>query len=439
MSDTERKICRYFNTLGGCWYGEKCKFIHLLNKKPPCKFFGSSSGCRFGDSCHFSHERTPFKSVENYENGITDDIKEDYKENLNPSELTGTNNNNMEQNLNISATNLEIMVNNTPVSEVTIDFSKESNIANEIEVHCGSCKRLLDKQNNESYCNILKDHYLESFLDKEGDHVKYVKFKAALDPGQMYWCKTCILIFEKPWSLFQHMADKAKGNKVQRWEKKIHLDWLDTVAGLMAGYDLGLFSLGKLRNDLRNLLADQHTIEEEMEVAAVTAAAMMQWLNPATIGNPWRLQQREMMRKIEQLNRQMYRKGGRGVNWGLLTGMGANNFVLGPSNVPGQISGNQNSIVSRGIIKASGDSPEICGLQLLSNESESNLELQENIDLNVKGDYKIEMEDSKNSRSTNSGIGEKQSSPDIVKNDWMNQEHISDLKSPQWDESFSSV
>ena len=40
MSDTERKICRYFNTLGGCWYGEKCKFIHLLNKKPPCKFFG---------------------------------------------------------------------------------------------------------------------------------------------------------------------------------------------------------------------------------------------------------------------------------------------------------------------------------------------------------------------------------------------------------------
>lgn len=51
----------------------------------------------------------------------------------------------------------------------------------------------------------------------------------------MYWCKTCILIFEKPWSLFQHMADKAKGSKVQRWDKKIHLDWLDTVAGLLAG------------------------------------------------------------------------------------------------------------------------------------------------------------------------------------------------------------
>lgn len=169
---------------------------------------------------------------------------------MNPSELTGTNNNNMEPNLNI-ATNIDLMI-NAPVSEIAIDFaSKEYCMTSEIEVHCGklwitllptltmfkgSCKRLLDKQNNESYCNILKDHYLESFLDKEGDHVKYVKFKAALDPGQMYWCKTCILIFEKPWSLFQHMADKAKGNKVQRWEKKIHLDWLDTVAGLMAGF-----------------------------------------------------------------------------------------------------------------------------------------------------------------------------------------------------------
>lgn len=72
-------------------------------------------------------------------------------------------------------------------------------------------------------------------MDKEGDHVKCVKLKAALEPGQMYWCKSCILIFEKPWSLFQHMADKAKGAKVQRWEKKAHLDWIDSVAGLIAG------------------------------------------------------------------------------------------------------------------------------------------------------------------------------------------------------------
>ncbi|KAF8563029.1 hypothetical protein P879_11618, partial [Paragonimus westermani] len=78
------------------------------------------------------------------------------------------------------------------------------------------------------------------------------------------------------------------------------------------GYDLGLFSPAKLRIDLRNLLADQHTVEEEMEAAAVTAAAMMQWLAP--LSSPWRLQQREMMRKIEQLNRQVLRKANLGLN-----------------------------------------------------------------------------------------------------------------------------
>ncbi|CAH8469799.1 unnamed protein product [Dicrocoelium dendriticum] len=401
---------------------------------PPCKFYGSSSGCRYGESCHFSHDRTPFKSVENYNNPSVDMMKEVFKENVDPAELSGTNNNNMTQTLSLLNNSTQqaaiALDGNSPIEtqksmnacpeavtdgdkgadttysplqslqdgtngdqqvEVgsynirdmshapgahTIDATPENGISsfsgsvlsvplvqshastfgpatttatrvtqemglreavvanytkmeegpnyalapvngrpngviNEIEIYCGSCKRILERRGNESYCTLLKDHYLECFLDKEGDHVKYVKTKAALEPGQMYWCKSCILIFEKPWSLFQHMADKAKGSKVQRWEKKIHLDWMDSVAGLMAGYDLGLFSPAKLRVDLRNLLADQHTMEEEMEAAAVTAAAMMQWLTP--LSSPWRIQQREMMRKIEQLNRQMLRKANMGL------------------------------------------------------------------------------------------------------------------------------
>lgn len=75
----------------------------------------------------------------------------------------------------------------------------------------------------------------------------------------------------------------------------------------LPGHDLGLFSPGKLRSDLRNLLADQHSVEEEYEAAAAaaTTAALVQLLNPPT---PWRVQQRDIMRRIEQLNRQMLKK-----------------------------------------------------------------------------------------------------------------------------------
>ncbi|CAH8451261.1 unnamed protein product [Heterobilharzia americana] len=321
MADPEKKICRYFNTLGGCWYGDNCKFLHIPNKKPPCKFYGSSAGCRYGEGCHFSHDRTPFKSVENYNNNPPAElIKEVLKENMNPNELSGTNNNNITQSILTNSEHQKIentykTINDQSIQIVSTIIDNNTNKLNVTSTIGSSCKHGLERRDNESYCTLLKDHYLECFLDKEGDHVKYVKTKAALDPGQMYWCKSCILIFEKPWSLFQHMADKAKGSKVQRWEKKIHLDWMDNVAGLMAGYDLGLFSPAKLKVDLRNLLADQHTMEEEMEAVAMTAAAMMQWLAP--LSSPWRLQQREMMRKIEQLNRQMLRKANLGLNAGL--------------------------------------------------------------------------------------------------------------------------
>ncbi|CAH8433354.1 unnamed protein product [Schistosoma margrebowiei] len=200
-------------------------------------------------------------------------------------------------------------VTSTVVCDHLNDLSNEKN-----QLLCGSCSQVVVRRPNENDCTLLKNHYLEYFLDKEGDHVKYVKIRAELEYGQIFWCKTCILIFEKPWSLFQHMADKAKRCKIQKFERKeSHFDWLDNVAGLMAGYDLGLFNATKLKVDLRNLLTDQHTIEEELETAAGTVA-IMKWLN--LFINPWRLQQREVMRKIEQLNRQILRR----VNLSLKTG-----------------------------------------------------------------------------------------------------------------------
>ncbi|VEL24995.1 unnamed protein product [Protopolystoma xenopodis] len=147
---------------------------------------------------------------------------------------------------NLSRESIGEALNSGPPCDVSIQIISEMNslqidqneVQAETEIFCGSCKRVLERHGNESYCTILRDHYLECFLEKEGEHVKSVKSKAALEPGQMYWCKSCVLLFEKPWSLFQHMADKARGTKVQRWEKKLHLDWIDSVSGLMAGKNL---------------------------------------------------------------------------------------------------------------------------------------------------------------------------------------------------------
>ena len=105
----------------------------------------------------------------------------------------------------------------------------------------------------------------------------------------------------------------------------------------------------KLRADLRNLLADQHTMEEEMEAAAVAAAAMVQWLAP--ISSPWRLHQREMMRKIENLHRQMLRRAGgaAAIARAALAG-GSNSFpFLQPS--PSGLGGRFGSRGFRGLIQ----------------------------------------------------------------------------------------
>nr|CDS29195.1 zinc finger CCCH domain containing protein 31 [Hymenolepis microstoma] len=344
MADTEKKICRYFNTIGGCW--DK-----------------SSNGCVYGENCHFSHASASLKLVERSDNkfSFNGNVLKDSQESKCNSDR---NNNSMAissrliisdppQTADCARDPIELQVkigdsligsldnnreasseNNDAISMVVdvkeyfpVSGFQQEQLTLESQVMCGTCKCVLERRGNESYCNLLKDHYLECFLDKDGDHVKCVKMKAALEAGQMYWCKSCILIFEKPWSLFQHMADKAKGAKVQRWEKKIHLDWIDSVAGLMAGHDLGLFSLMKLRIDLRNLLADQYTMEEEMEMAA---AAMVQWLVPIT-ANPWRLHQREVMRKIEHLHRQLVRRAGGATELTRVALGGGNSTLISPS------------------------------------------------------------------------------------------------------------
>ena len=47
----EQLHCSNFHRVGGCTYGDKCKFKHASK----CRDFKSSTGCKYGVLCHFSH------------------------------------------------------------------------------------------------------------------------------------------------------------------------------------------------------------------------------------------------------------------------------------------------------------------------------------------------------------------------------------------------
>lgn len=291
MTETEKKLCRYYNTSGGCWYGDKCHFWHVTDTRPICKFIATSNGCKFGENCYFSHDTHSLDNAKYFKEMYYADNKEEIKESPSPVEILGTNNNSME----LQNANAKVFLNENDISEGKL---------NNNEIQCGSCKHKIERVGDESYCNLMKKHYLDCFMEKEPEHIKCVMILSSSKAGQLYWCKTCYLVFDKLWSLFQHVVDKVQNMRTQVWDKRAHSDWLDNVSSLMAGFDLGLFTPLKLRLDLRTLFTDQSSNPEEDKGSNNPNP----WTNPNTI--PWRVQQRQMMRKIENLNRHMFRRGG---------------------------------------------------------------------------------------------------------------------------------
>ena len=91
------------------------------------------------------------------------------------------------------------------------------------------------------------------------------------------------------------------------WRENLH------VMNAILAYDLGLFSPSKLRMDLRNILADQNSGDEDPESAVTNTntfmLAAMQLMNPCM--NPmaaqvqWKMMQqtRDIFRRIDQLSR----------------------------------------------------------------------------------------------------------------------------------------
>jgi hypothetical protein len=74
------QVCKFFQTKNGCWYGEKCEYMHVaketIYKGRICKFYLGGS-CNKGDNCSFRHptdvrKLTEKKDGSNYERRSTE-------------------------------------------------------------------------------------------------------------------------------------------------------------------------------------------------------------------------------------------------------------------------------------------------------------------------------------------------------------------------------
>ena len=68
------EICKKFQSIGNCPYGNKCRFAHgeqeLIMKpkgknykKIPCKSFFEKGYCPYGSRCHFRHDEKDFSEI----------------------------------------------------------------------------------------------------------------------------------------------------------------------------------------------------------------------------------------------------------------------------------------------------------------------------------------------------------------------------------------
>ena len=68
------EICKKFQSIGNCPYGDKCRFAHgkqeLLimpkgknYKKIPCKTFFKKGYCSYGSKCNFQHNEKDFSKI----------------------------------------------------------------------------------------------------------------------------------------------------------------------------------------------------------------------------------------------------------------------------------------------------------------------------------------------------------------------------------------
>ena len=85
----KRSLCRNFQELGYCRYGDKCQFAHGheelawntekrgMYKTKPCTFFAKKCFCQYGSRCNFSHKIEQMQKEERLKD---EEVRRNYRE-----------------------------------------------------------------------------------------------------------------------------------------------------------------------------------------------------------------------------------------------------------------------------------------------------------------------------------------------------------------------
>lgn len=215
-------VCRYYNTLNGCRFGDRCRYEHvpttrrsIANGSAPCHFFRSKKGCRYGNSCHFSHEQSntrlaPTSAPPPSATAMDEEAAADAEPPVAaeaaamPAEDASIDN------------SKAVVLYDPEVAEANLlkaARSRKRKPGTELQMaQCSQCKKSFSSAATpEESCLALRDHYVEKLGKVDQKHVRF--FNENYELSETVYCIICERSFQQYRGLFRHMRAKMLNKK----------------------------------------------------------------------------------------------------------------------------------------------------------------------------------------------------------------------------------
>lgn len=258
-------VCKYFRTARGCWYGDRCRFVHDRT----CRFFNTESGCRFGASCRFIHSTGDAVAADKLADGSKDGVD------TCGAGLTEVTGDAAVGGVEAAMASLSVLDPSLPViaaddsvsagasacpSTSALDLapsaaaaaaaakcgrkkkraakkgtkkmkqvskSKELVLYDHQTVKCGECGLTFTSgaTNTENW-TALRSHYIEKLGRADQGHLQFIRRHDNQLTGDCF-CGACGNLFTRPVDLFRHLAGKTRNNN--EVDSAIHASFFEAV------------------------------------------------------------------------------------------------------------------------------------------------------------------------------------------------------------------